>query len=148
MSPKTSQRNTCGADGPIGALVIVIGVFLALVSLISSVAISVLVSLVSMYFVPRSQPAFIEGTSNFGMSEPNPASQVTFYLVMAVILSLCAVLVWCGIGIRRGTQSAFSLTIVLFGLSSLTGNGWAVLSIAIVVYCVLRKLNIIRATAD
>jgi hypothetical protein len=56
-------------------------------------------------------------------------------------LAYSVIVILTGLGIYRGRGLAFSVAIVIFGLTTLVGSGWSILSLAIVVYCGLRKLG-------
>ncbi len=80
-----------------------------------------------------------------GLAVPQKNSAYAASVVpLTGILLLFAPFFFTGLGIRRGRPWAFSLAIVLFSLVSLIGSGPAALGISVIVYCVLRKLGVIK----
>jgi hypothetical protein len=143
---RSSVASACPADGPIGALIITISVGLAIVLVATfSVAILMLSSLVGTYspgLLSGSTPVQV-GSSIYQPEQTSSTPQIIAYLLFFLLFGVCVLLCACGIGIRRGSQKSISLAIVLFGLGATTGTGLALLSLAICIYCVLRKVELL-----
>jgi len=73
---------------------------------------------------------------------PDPYGALYFWL-FALAMGYSVLVFVTGMGIYRANPRFQSTAIVLFGLLTLAGGGWSVLSLALVTYCILRKIGVI-----
>jgi hypothetical protein len=153
--PGSNIPTQCPVDKPIGTTIMVLAVvggavLTSLVSLILSVISGIFPSFNQTNTTGNAPfELFLKGNQQTPFLHPieptlaSQSNQAPLWLFAAVAV-LFALFLVTGYGIRLGRQWAFSLGIVLFSFVTLGGNGAAVLGIAVVVYCVLRKLQIIE----
>jgi hypothetical protein len=144
----------CPTDRPVGVLVMILGsAFLAVVLFVTFIATQFLDPLQALVPANSSQGSLNLSPNGTGwQSSPQAAygqsvdlGRITIDFVVFLAVAYCVVVILTGLGIYRGKSLGFSTAIVLFGLLMLTGSGWSILSLAIVVYCLLRKLNVIAS---
>jgi hypothetical protein len=124
----------CPADGPVGVLVSIVGLLAAATTLLAG---GMLLAVVSPVF-GRGGVGWNRFSSSTG--EESFPWVPTFIIGSAFLMCLLAFV--SGIGIARGRQRGFSFAIVCFGLFALFGSGASVLGIAVVLYCIMRKMGI------
>jgi hypothetical protein len=151
MSSSTRRHatNPCPTDGPVGALLIILACLGAIATFLMMSAIAAMLGA----FAPMQSDTVSISPSGASQFAPMPAPEpghpwMISFLAVALPLLVCSIVFAIGIGIRRGSDWAFKVGIVLFALSTLGGNGASAFSIGLVVYCVLRLLNVIRPRLD
>jgi hypothetical protein len=147
MAKYQKDRAICPADAPVGITIVILGFLFGIVVLILNALASLFV--LSIFGPLGDRSALSTGFSGSGQAfaPPAPASSYPGWIMAAVLgvtLGYCILVIYCGFSVRAGNPRGLNLAIILFSLLTLSGNGLAVIGLAIAVYCVLRRAGVIR----
>ncbi len=150
------EQRKCPTDGPVGGVIMILGALFLAATLFATFLASFLLLPIRALLQPTSNQFSYQVPINGSMGSLNSSMAVNPSLdpytllidfLILLIVAYCVLVFLTGLGIYRGKPKAFSLAIVLFALLTLVGSGWSILSIGVVAYSVLRKLNVITGPA-